>query len=310
MSENELKEAFDVIKWRKENPMDYIMAMDLINQSSNKDEVFRTIYQITRLHIPDALYKYCSLDDNTDLNEAKLQTLQNQKIFMSDVKSLNDPFDSKAYFYRPEMLTKYDRLKHCDGRLIDDFSSFFRVASLTSNGVSSMPMWAHYANNHKGYCIEYDMKHLQNSKLSAITFPVQYANRRIDVTSIMDHQVDRMIQAIEDQKAQGRKIILYDDLTMIFLVSFFCNIKHDTWSYEHEFRCTVGATIPGMPYFNAAPKAIYIGAKCADSHVSQLISIAEKLNITAYMMTYDECSVNFNLIPKIIRSSQEANHEA
>jgi len=306
MGENETKEEFDVIKWRKENPMDYIMAMNLINQASNKNEVFWTIYNITRLHIPDLLYKYCSLGDNASANDAKFQTLQNQKIFMSDVKSLNDPFDSKAYFYRPEVLAKYDRLKHCNGRLIDDFSAYIRVASFTSNGVSSMPMWAHYANNHKGYCIEYDMKDLKNTKLSASTFPVQYTNKRIDITNLMDFQVGQIIQAIETQMAQGRKGILYDDLTTIYMESFFCNIKHDTWSYEHEFRCTVGATISGMPYFDAKPKAIYIGAKCSDSHVKMLVSIAERLNISAYRMTYDEYSLDFNLIPKLIRNSQEA----
>lgn len=108
-----MEQEFDVIKWRAENPMDYIKAMDIINQSSNKADVFKWIYRVTRLHIPDKLYKYYSFTDDVDLNDSKLNTLQNKKIFMSEVKSLNDPFDSKAYFYRPEVLSKYERLKNC-----------------------------------------------------------------------------------------------------------------------------------------------------------------------------------------------------
>ena len=30
---------FDIEKWRKDNPMDYLKAMFLINKSSNKNEV-------------------------------------------------------------------------------------------------------------------------------------------------------------------------------------------------------------------------------------------------------------------------------
>lgn len=47
-----------------------------------------------------------------------------------------------------------------------------------------MPMWAHYANNHAGFCVSYDMK--ENKQLSGCTFPVQYTNQRIDITSLMD----------------------------------------------------------------------------------------------------------------------------
>ena len=130
--------------------MDYILAMNLINQTSNKNEVFMTIYKITRLYLPDVLFKFFSLTEDTTLNKSKLETVQNQKIYMSDVRSLNDPYDSKAYFYRPNELKKYERLTEHDGKLIDDFTSFVKIASLTANNVNSMPMWAHYSNNHRG----------------------------------------------------------------------------------------------------------------------------------------------------------------
>lgn len=82
-------EEFDIEKWRAEKPMDYILAMDLLNQAPDKNEVFRMIYEITRLHIPDILFKYFSLTENTSLNKSKFETLHNRKIYMSDVKDLN-----------------------------------------------------------------------------------------------------------------------------------------------------------------------------------------------------------------------------
>lgn len=288
---------FDIEKWRKESPMDYFKAMFLINSSTNKAEVFKTIYKVTRYYMPNILFKYYSLTDNIALNEQKLETLLQKKIFMSDSRDLNDPFDSKGYFYRTEELRKYERLAKCEGKLFD-FSSYTKISALTSNGVSSMPMWAHYANNHTGYCVSYDMK--SNTQLSSCTFPVQYTDQRIDVTTLVKQQVEKMIYELEIQSNEGKREILLDDLSLIFLNSFFCNIKHISWSYENEFRCTTGTTAKGMPYVLAAPKEIYIGMNCLPTYTDRILKIAQKLQVPVYRMTFDELNEDFNLIPQKI----------
>lgn len=290
-----MEEEFDIEKWRSEKPMDYILAMDLINQTSNKNEVFRMIYEVTRLHLPDILFKYFSLTENTSLNNSKLETLQNYKIYMSDVKDLNDPFDGKAYFYRPEQLKKYARLAEHSGKIIDDFSAISKIASFTANSVNSMPMWAHYSNNHKGFCISYDMKDKRNVQLSGCTFPVQYTSKRIDVTDLMDFQVGEIIAGIEKHIAEGKKEVLYNDLSLIFMASFFSNIKHETWSYEKEYRCVTGATAKGMPFVTAIPKEVYIGMNCSQVHVDRLVKVAEELQVPAFKMIFHEYSTNYNL---------------
>lgn len=297
--EKELDEDnFDIEKWRIENPMDYLKAMFLINASSNKSEVFKTIYQITRLYIPERLFKYYSLTDNLELNEQKLNTLEKKKIFMSDTKDLNDPFDNKAYFYRSDDLRKYERLSIHEGKIIDDFSALVKISSLTSNNVHSMPMWAHYANNHAGFCVSYDMK--ENVELSGCTFPVQYTKQRIDITSLMDQQAKKIIQEIDSQSKAGKKQILFDDLTLVFLTSLFCNIKHISWSYENEFRCTVGAAAEGLPYLSATPKEIFIGMNCQPAYENKIVNIGKLLNIPVYKMVFDEMSTYYDLIPKRI----------
>jgi len=223
-------ENFDVEKWRIENPMDYIKAMDFINQAPNKDEVFRIIYKIVRLHIPNLLYKYYSLDNDINLNELKLETLIGKKIYMADAKLLNDPFDSKAFFYRADELKKFDRLVKHEGRLIDDFSSFQKIAALTENGVNSMPMWAHYSNNHSGYCLSYDMQDTVNIELSSSTFPVQYTDTRIDVTELMTKQAEMLCEAIDKhtRTISDSKIIWLNDLSMVYMQCLLCNIKHSS----------------------------------------------------------------------------------
>lgn len=287
---------FDVEKWRKENPMDYLKAMFILNKADNsivKNEVFKAIFQVTRMYIPDILFKYFSLTDNINLNEQKLLTLQQQQIFMSEAKYLNDPFDNKAYYYDPKTLKKYERLAEHDGRIIDDFSLFSKVTSLTANNVNSMPMWAHYSNNHAGFCVSYDMK--SNTQLSGCTFPIQYVDQRIDVTSLMDKIAQDIFQEIKCQSAEGKKEILLDDLSPVFLISLFGNLKHISWSYENEFRCTIGATAPNAPYVSACPNAIYVGLNCLPTYKDRLIRIAEILHIPIYQMIFDELSSDYNL---------------
>ena len=293
-----MNEDFDIVKWREENPMDYLKTVELINSYSDpkdKNNVFETIYKITRLHIPDTLYKFISLTDDKELNEEKLKTFRQQQIFMSDAKYLNDPFDNKAFFYDPQKLSDIERLAPHGGKLIDNFSTMVKVSALTTNDYTSMPMWAHYANNHNGFCISYDPKLKENAILCGTTFPVQYTNKRIDITESMKQYTLYVISEFEKQSIQGKARIDLDDLSMLFRSTLFYNIKHETWAYEKEFRSTVGESAKNMPYLPAIPKEVYVGLKCADEYVTKIKEIAELINIPAYRTVFDELNPEFTL---------------
>lgn len=288
-------------KWRNENPMDYFKAMyilQLANHSILKAEAFKTIYQIVRLHIPDTLYKYYSLSNRVESNERKFQALLKCKIYLSDIKDFNDPFDGKGFFYNPAQLADIERLKSHGGRWIEDFNTYIKAASLTANGVQSMPMWAHYSNNHSGFCVSYDMK--LNPVLSSCTFPVQYVSERLDVTSFMREQAQKVCDEIDKQISENKKEIVLDDLSVIFMALLLCNLKHISWSYEKEFRCTTAANAAGMPFLEAQPKEIYVGMQCKPAHEKRLKDIASTLSIPIYKMTFDERCETYKLNAKPI----------
>lgn len=287
------EENWELDKWRKEHPMDYFKALHILNMSDNNAEVFMTIYRIIRMHIPDVLYKYYSLSDNETSNMKKFQTLSDGQIYMSDIKDFNDPFDGKGFFYDAAQLADIERLNPHGGRFIDSFNAYIKAASLTSNGIQSMPMWAHYSNNHAGFCVSYDMN--ANIGLSSCTFPVQYTDIRLDVTSLMRIQAQKTSDAIDYQIASGSKEIILDDPTIVFMACLLCNLKHTSWSYEQEFRCTTGAIAKGMPYIDAKPKEIFIGMNCAPRHAERLIEIATSWEIPIYQMEFDECSEAYTL---------------
>lgn len=293
------EENWDLETWRKEYPMDYFKALHILGMADIGDaqaEIFKKIYQVVRLHIPDVLYKYYSLSENETLNMKKFETLNDGKIFMSDIKDFNDPFDGKGFFYDADQLADIDRLKSHGGRMIDDFNSFIKGTCLTANGVQSMPMWAHYGSNHKGFCVSYDTN--SNIDLKGNTFPVQYTDERLDVTSLMRKQALYACNEIERQSALGRKKIVLDDLMLIFMALLLCNVKHTSWSYEKEFRCTTGAIAPGMPFIDAKPKEIYIGMHCNPNHVMRLKEIGDSWGIPVYKMAFAECGEQYELLAK------------
>lgn len=302
---------FDKEKWLQEHPIDYFKLLYvLFNTTKNAptdmprdfvmNVVFELLYPVTRLYIPDTLYKFYSLNDDKELNEKKFSTLQNKQIFMSDIKDFNDPFDGKAFFYDSKELAKIKRLQHIKGRIIDDFTTFHKGTALTENDTSCMPMWAHYANNHHGFCVAYDMRNPANTALAGCTFPIQYTDERLDITSFMKNYANGVSSEIDKQIAQGIKTIVINDLSLIYVAQYLCNIKHSTWRYEKEFRCTNGANAKGMPYIDAVPKAIYIGMNCKEPNRSKLIGIAKSISIPIYQMSLDELSENYSLEENII----------
>ncbi len=302
---------FNLERWRQENPMDYFKALYLVLSSPSQikglpkveamNESFLAIYRVTRLYIPNVLYKYYSLTDDCSLNEKKFTTLKNKKIFMSDIKDFNDPFDGKAFFYNPNELKEIKYLVPYNGQLIDDFSTYIKGAALTENDENCMPMWAHYANNHRGFCVAYDMKDPNNNVLYSCTFPIQYTAERVDITSFIKEYAEMIEAEVDKQTAQGEKVVKIKDISLIYTAQFLYNVKQFTWRYEKEFRCTIGATAPEMPYINAVPKTIYIGMNCSQDNKRKLLDIAKSLSIPIYQMNFDNFSENYSLEKTLYR---------
>lgn len=288
-------------QWHKNCPMDYLMAIYILNMTDNpivQREVFKTIWRVAQMHIPNVLYKYYSLSDDAELNEKKFQTLLDGKIFMSEIKDFNDPYDSKCFFYDSAKLADIERLKPHGGKIIDDFTTYIRGTALTENGVQSMPMWAHYSNNHSGFCVSYDMN--ANTQLKGCTFPVQYIAERLDITNLVRKQSEEICNEIDNTIANGEKHTVIDDLTMILVPQLLYNLKLNQWSYEKEFRCSIASNAKGSPYIEAIPKEIYIGKNCSEGNKNQLICISQNFKIPAYQMIFDENGEKCELTSKKI----------
>jgi hypothetical protein len=113
------------------------------------------------------LYKYGAYNTNS------LSILINKKIWVAKPDSFNDPFDCKIRFkseINSDAFRKYlDRTGRTSGNLHKDYEIFqeglekFRDIHIRNLGVFSMSqikdnilMWSHYADQHNGFCIEFN----------------------------------------------------------------------------------------------------------------------------------------------------------
>jgi hypothetical protein len=295
---NNIKEVnekdFNLDEWRKSQKIDYFMSSAFLLASDNPsviNEVFITLYKIIQLYIPSELYKYSSLDNREKLNEKKLKTLKDKKVFMSSIESFNDPFDSKAFFYKPQEIISIDPLRDYNGIILES-TKLIRCACFSANGVNSMPMWAHYGNNHKGFCVKYEMK--DNPIMKQLTFPIQYTDERLDITSFIKKYLNEVLSIVVSNLNIGVKETVLNDLSLVYLMLLLSNVKHNSWEYEKEFRVS---TSTGDHYVEAIPAAIYAGMNCEPDNIDKLKQIAAELGIPFYKMKFDDQNEKYQLLP-------------
>lgn len=285
-------------KYINENPMDYVKALEVLNRFPH--DAFNTIYKIIKLYVPDEVFKYYSLTDNEKLNNMKFSTLENKEIYLSYASDFNDPFDSHSFYYDIERLKQHEFGFFFGESFVVEKIKYTRLASFSNSGVSNLPMWAHYSNNHQGYCVSYLTDFEINPELSPSLFPVQYLEGRVDVTEYFEAFLRNLEENHVKAKKEKQNKILIDNLMLLWVLIISCYMKEKKWEYEQEFRVMKPTNVSRNEYMKANPSAIFIGNKCKDEHIVRLVNIAFTLNIPVYKMEINSTSSDFQLVPKQI----------
>ena len=159
------------------------------------------------------------------------------------------------------------------------------LISCFSKRNNSILMWSHYANSHKGVCIEYE-------RPDSIDFKdVIYKQKRphIKMYKAVSHAIALDILG---KKETNDETTLYLKET---LDPFF--VKSTDWRYEEEVRCLYSKTklSDNIKYENkryilniGCPTAIYIGCKTAGDELDHLYRLAENRDIPVYFMKESE----------------------
>jgi hypothetical protein len=159
-------------------------------------------------------------------------------------------------------------------------------------------MWAHYANNHQGFCIEYSVRK------PSFLFPVSYEDERVPVASILTNLISLIWKVDSGEIDTSDK----DFLFYLSLVNHMGIIKHKSWSYENEVRIFFPHPIPNTPKGDLVPleliglevTGIYLGSTCSKENQMLIDDISQSLNVPTYQMKLREDNTKYELEPELI----------
>ena len=225
--------------------------------------------------IPQKLVKYVSLTNDNESNEKKFFSLENNMAWFSSIKTLNDPYEFKCMYIDEKKLeeAKYDIV------LIDAFKNYLKdqedswtVLSLSNAGIESLPMWAYYSNNHKGFCIEYTVEDPE------LIYPVSYEQKRVPIASIIAGMFSEFEQAYNNHEPLSLDALFY---ACVMRYQFL--MKHVSWKHEEEYRIiypfvtNIGNNML-INKIGLRTSRIVAGVNCSDEHKKRLNDISQKIN--------------------------------
>lgn len=157
-----------------------------------------------------------------------------------------------------------------------------RTATIScfSETIKSVTMWSHYADYHKGFVLEYDLRPtLSNGIPNVGIYPVIYDDKRYDGTQYILWEFLRML---------GVKLPNPDTLSYIKCALH----KSSQWEYEKEWRLIDSNLRDNIisenkTWVSLKPTAIYYGTNISSDNKNRLHSIAQDKNLTEYNMYID-----------------------
>lgn len=221
-------------------------------------------------------FKSLILEKNPDVSTKELRTIG------SIIKAITDDCEKNKKL--KEGIINLINIKKVSG-----------LCSLTTRK-KDQPMWTFYANDYKGYMIEYDIKSyiVENYKRKKNIRKVIYSNKRYN--SPFEILLDVFYQKLyKDLKLFYEGRVSEEDVNRILLT------KKTDWRFQREWRIIGPAnTIEHIPI-----KAVYLGHKMSESHRNFILKIAEEKKFKVYQQEYDteNCVLTYKKIYTIKKSS-------
>lgn len=190
----------------------------------------------------------------------------------------------KSYYYSQERLSFCpEQITRLIAKLYGHFRSYPRIACF-SEDVDSTLMWAHYADFHKGFALEYDSASLKDLNL----YPVVYRAERYDVTDLAHFCFtnELMVSTGAPNSTEIPDNFVYTKANLY---------KGENWKYEKEWRSIISNRSLDAKK-DVKPKAIYLGVEISQENEKLLIKHAEEKGIEIYRMWPSLYSKEFKFI--------------
>lgn len=139
----------------------------------------------------------------------------------------------------------------------------YRVCSFSEIN-NSLLMWAHYSNNHQGFCLGYNFKEVHDD-LTELMLPVIYNDDLLEIT---------------------KHLFPNNGRTNYSLVMYAMTRKSTEWIYEREWRIITSAynTEKSQPRKVQVPKSVFLGTRIIEKNKNKIIAIAKEKSMAVYQM--------------------------
>jgi Protein of unknown function (DUF2971) len=219
------------------------------------------------------VYKYRGIYDEKTF-ERDLNSIQKNNFWGANFQTLNDPCET---IITSDTLTKQSKFilpifgKNSKEKFKPVMDALNNLLSHTQKiGIYSLSktyideiLWAHYANSHNGYCIQYDFETLLKSYKSdkVYSFPVTYKKRPPSI------DFDNIIKSSESND----------------LIQKMAGYKSIRWKYEEEIRI-VTEDYGEHSYDYQAVKGIYFGLRMKEKHKNEIMKRLKGRGINYYQI--------------------------
>lgn len=209
------------------------------------------------------LFRYSSADYNN------IRALETETLFLSPIGNMNDIFEGLSCEIDDTVIDRIDDLKDI---------AFLKSFSENRN---HLLMWAHYADNYSGMCVEYDFSKLSEEILYHL-YPIYYSNVRLANINLNRTIAEHMdLKRMNSDYCYPNECDYIRDIMSLFLT------KSEAWAYEKEWR--IVATYP----------QIHNTAEDIDDEQCLLYGINNQI------ISVKSCIKNVYLGPKMKKNIQE-----
>lgn len=283
--------GYDVESYEKHRLLRYIKEVGFVETRHSQDGF--TVDEFNRLSRSTTSYDYNWHSQIEEYDTILRELLKNKsEVFNKIIYDLT----RKS---RNEVKAKIEKLRNVNIRV-----ACFSALDRRKNFNDIIHIWSHYADNHKGFCVEYDMSPINES----ICFSLEDYEFHKDQSKYMEERIKVLIlgglfpviytaSRVNIPKTKLNKIKFDDvnglqhnsDVDSLLYKTFI--VKSAKWSYEKEWRLILDGDVCNY-YDNKIPfpyiKRIFLGCKMNTQIIDLMFEIAEELGVEVVMMEMDD----------------------
>lgn len=181
----------------------------------NWTEEWKDLMEFKRKHLPSSLLRFRPIRNEKELELRKSEI--DGVLYFCDVRKQNDPFDSSLLSVESDD-PMYASVVKAINKDVKNSGYIVCFNDCDADSHYTLPMWAHYAKDHKGCCMKYDNVTSWQTEWQDALFPVKYR----------DSFQDFLNEFKRDEDSWGYE---YNAL-----YKYIMSNKFDCWSYENEWR--------------------------------------------------------------------------